>query len=426
MPSIETIPPEILSEIFRWALPNDDHSSPGCQSPRTSAEMPYPVSATCARWRTVALRSSWLWSSIHVEIDKDGHIRPPVPAISLWLERSRNQPLVLGLNADWKDCPPSLTSAINNVLELFTAHMNRWKCIHLYLPDCRLPDASHFPQRGEAPLLTHVDTNVGNTEDMVTSLAPILSSVQQLYLLCDHILACEAIECLALCTELTALELHSVQALPEGYLELVKHPSLRSLALREVREDPTPFFDSLVLPSLESLKIECQDAYLGFSAHLDRFVRHTRLQNLVLCHTNISSKTLLQLLEATPLLIDLRIPENSIACVDNRALTRLTTVIDRPPLCPRLVSLSLGTGVIEARDGLLGQMVQSRRPLTHPDGQHNIPEQPLLRRLELGDGEWLDLHPVDSCIFDWMVIGGLELRLDDVEVGPKHPMYIEY
>ncbi|KAG2070913.1 hypothetical protein BDR04DRAFT_574760 [Suillus decipiens] len=82
------LPTEILSEIFLYCLPQEEHLSPA------SRLAPILLTRVCRRWRQVALGFPRLWSNLLLKDDDDDWHRRAF-CYNYWLERSRGYPLSL-------------------------------------------------------------------------------------------------------------------------------------------------------------------------------------------------------------------------------------------------------------------------------------------------------------------------------------------
>ncbi|KIK61790.1 hypothetical protein GYMLUDRAFT_42838 [Collybiopsis luxurians FD-317 M1] len=93
---IRQLPSEILGEIFVWCLPMDLK-----YSVRSLKQAPLIFTSICRAWRSIALSTPRLWSSLHIYLPP--HLTSDVfsqrkAGISLWLQRSRTLPLSISLH----------------------------------------------------------------------------------------------------------------------------------------------------------------------------------------------------------------------------------------------------------------------------------------------------------------------------------------
>ncbi|KAJ8077583.1 hypothetical protein AAF712_009070 [Marasmius tenuissimus] len=137
--SINTIPVEILTEIFGYFLPKGN-----------ALDSPIPPLVTfvsvCRHWRQASLNAPYLWSTIRLYNPRPSRIQ----MLRQWLERSKACPLTLmleitpfssGDRAEWK----LLVNTMEEALSVLILHLHRWKSVDLHLED--------FPILVESPLL---------------------------------------------------------------------------------------------------------------------------------------------------------------------------------------------------------------------------------------------------------------------------------
>ncbi|KAJ7574452.1 hypothetical protein C8J56DRAFT_472620 [Mycena floridula] len=402
-----SLPPEILAEIFFWALPDaalvEDFD--GCPEPWQKSDVPLNVSQTCREWRAVAFSLPHIWSSIFVDIDDKSKVTPSLALINLWLRRSVNQPLFLGLSVHEK---ADVSNEIHKVLTQFTRHLQRWRCLHLYIP-CHIDSMSEALQLGmnaSAPWLRTLDTDMADQHLALTSVSPILPSLTKLHLY-NILQVFDVREWLTLCPNLVEFQFEAIGELEDYEAQPIVHHALRSLAIKNAYMDLDQFFGLLSTPALEALSISCfASQKISFRTGLGKLLGRCSLKKLSLDDTSIDEVTLIMLLRASPGLQHLEITWNEEPCVRETLLIELT--LSTGNLCPRLESMSFGAGTVEASDGIVSRMVRSRRPFTHFDGAQGHEKIQLLK-LELGDRDWLKDHRDDALAFDVLLQGGLNI-----------------
>ncbi|KAF7985476.1 hypothetical protein HWV62_5247 [Athelia sp. TMB] len=107
-------------------------------------KMPLVLSSVCVLWRSVALTTPALWSSISLVIEPK-HKTSDVLLIGLWLERAREMPLSICLSSrkDWEghgiDTSP--------VLNLFASRSEQWREVDLLLPSSMMDHFSSIHNR---------------------------------------------------------------------------------------------------------------------------------------------------------------------------------------------------------------------------------------------------------------------------------------
>jgi hypothetical protein len=86
--AIWRLPTEILSEIFLYCLPQDQHLLP---KPELA---PLVLTTICRRWKEVAVGFPMLWCTLQLEVDRDNWQQKAL-CYDSWLKRSRGCPLSL-------------------------------------------------------------------------------------------------------------------------------------------------------------------------------------------------------------------------------------------------------------------------------------------------------------------------------------------
>ncbi|EPQ52259.1 hypothetical protein GLOTRDRAFT_95885 [Gloeophyllum trabeum ATCC 11539] len=122
---IDTLPDELLLEVWRWAFP-------ACQSAGCLCTAPWPAHGVCRRWRAIILSSASFWTIFHV---------PPQPATRTMqrrLSRSKHYGLHVNIVAasEGQDC---LDERLVKVVKMLVQQCHRWKT-------CRI-DMTSLPSR---------------------------------------------------------------------------------------------------------------------------------------------------------------------------------------------------------------------------------------------------------------------------------------
>jgi hypothetical protein len=110
------LPPEVLSHIFMYCLPEEQYLSP---APRLA---PMLLTRICRRWRDVALATPGLWCRLFV--DNDHSVWQPTAFT--WLKRSRQYPLSLAVKF--------LAGCITNQRILLQPYLNQISSLFAYFP----------------------------------------------------------------------------------------------------------------------------------------------------------------------------------------------------------------------------------------------------------------------------------------------------
>ena len=161
IPCINTLlPPEILGEIFKHYVFDDDN--PDClpASTRIAAHTKARTTAltlchVCSSWNSLASSDSSLWSSLCVMWPK----KNTVHLVQLWLNRSKSQPLCLFLGEH--PFGEGGSTPVRDILALFISHAHRWQAITLGLNDA-VQDMFRNVPLGVMSSLDHFDVSVRN------------------------------------------------------------------------------------------------------------------------------------------------------------------------------------------------------------------------------------------------------------------------
>ncbi|TDL20072.1 hypothetical protein BD410DRAFT_390996 [Rickenella mellea] len=97
---IQTIPPELLCEIFHHciSLPNDPYGRPSVPRPSVK-EAPLKLGRICRYWRKMALSSPSLWCRLSLRREtNERNLSLDLQIMDEWLARSKRAPLWLSVN----------------------------------------------------------------------------------------------------------------------------------------------------------------------------------------------------------------------------------------------------------------------------------------------------------------------------------------
>ncbi|KAF8885892.1 hypothetical protein CPB84DRAFT_1850265 [Gymnopilus junonius] len=121
---INTVPREILAEIFLGLLEDDDvdlHHSIRPLVSRACHSDPLILGRVCSYWRNVALDTPQLWSRICILKPQRSQVR----LTHLWLERAHVCPLDISIwESDEEECD---RSALQDIMTLFFARREYWR-----------------------------------------------------------------------------------------------------------------------------------------------------------------------------------------------------------------------------------------------------------------------------------------------------------
>ncbi|TFK28097.1 hypothetical protein FA15DRAFT_86578 [Coprinopsis marcescibilis] len=121
---IHVLPPELLSEIFIYALPAERFPSP---SPSAA---PLSLTHVCRHWRQVGLATPTLWSALHLNYRTAVEDVPPA---HLWLSHSGDMPLSLSLSIDFDERPQQA------IIDVFGRYSHRWKHVRFEFSGLQCP-----------------------------------------------------------------------------------------------------------------------------------------------------------------------------------------------------------------------------------------------------------------------------------------------
>ncbi|KAF8893099.1 hypothetical protein BD779DRAFT_1144577 [Infundibulicybe gibba] len=140
---IHRIPPEILCETFAHCSPSLAYQS-----------APQILSSVCRSWRALVLATPALWASLDIACNND-ILRPPLPVIHTYLQRSQTHPLSFTLCSDDSKYDFDTNPNILPVLKALAATRRRWRNVDIKL--IRMTqDILDFIMLGDAPLLESI------------------------------------------------------------------------------------------------------------------------------------------------------------------------------------------------------------------------------------------------------------------------------
>ena len=135
---------------------------------RPSVRRPFQLAAVSRWWRSVALSTPIIWSSISMPVPTNNASQKPITGakflrnyLQTVLQRSRSHPLSIVL--EWKDSVP-LTECqfAESLLSVLSTHASRWRCVALSLPGSEMSPALDLAFRYPTPLLESVDVALPN------------------------------------------------------------------------------------------------------------------------------------------------------------------------------------------------------------------------------------------------------------------------
>lgn len=378
---LQGLPLEILSEIFLHYANDHDEAV-------DLAQVAMLVSQVCRNWRTAALATPKLWSTIVLPIN---HSIPTAQfnLTSTFLHRSGASPLSLYITGTQADRREPIFHAVpvadachrwkhvNCDLQLFQYdNVIRRAIVFLPLLKSLTLSNQHHTQRPawggyvfpSMPKLCSVIMLQGMVPDLLR-----LPWYQLVRLELPIVLAKDFLSALMQCSNLQECKVTVDTRISHADLSIdsVSHVHLRSLRIYAM---PYPFIhmcDCLVLPALSNL---CFTAMLDDAASMefDRFITRSSstLMRLDLALTSLPCSWLLRLLQLSPQLQELMLRGPSSSSFTLEALIRLTVGdprnADHGVLLPQLRLFGLDTPQdVYARQhiydhGVLADMIESR------------------------------------------------------------------
>ncbi|KAJ7141209.1 hypothetical protein C8R44DRAFT_974785 [Mycena epipterygia] len=382
-------PTEILREIFKRCL---DLRYPHVQ-PFSSTEAPMLLCGVCGLWRTIAISTPELWANLSVSVGRNtaGISKPSLPLVKIWIERSGCQPLTLVLQ-DF-GLPSGSADVASDLLDTFLPHIHKWQSITFTLPNHTLPVSLTAPELpyGSASHLQiaklefGIDAFHAGDTPQITGLSRLLTSSSQLHTLYWRNDPC-TLEFLDIrWAQLTVIDLIPFWTpLSQIVRVMRKAPRLRSLSCfiteAETHDigaplvlpdlvilwigtevDISPLFQRLSLPSLLKTNVFCANLVVPQTNVVRCIARSGSLVDTAIFKSlRIPKADLITFLRSSPSLRLLEISNHGEATITNDILTMLTAR-DARCLCPNLQIVRFLESSVSADDGLLADMVASRR-----------------------------------------------------------------
>ncbi|KAJ7037875.1 hypothetical protein C8F04DRAFT_1393245 [Mycena alexandri] len=384
---------DILREIFKSCL---DTCFPHVQ-PFSPAEAPLLLCGVCAWWRTIALTTPELWARLSVSIGREGSDKAQQPSqqlIKTWIARSGARPLTLvlkdlGLRSDMAE----------DVLQILLPHIHRWQSITFLLPNYPFPSALMDVERlfGGASQLQIANLEFGDDPafqaadtPQVAGLARLLSASSQLHTLYYRNDLCTLRFLDISWAHLTVIDLVPMWSPMSQIIEIMqKAPKLRSLsvfiedACKVVRPlllpdlvilwigskvEIGPLFKQLTLPALSNINVFCGNLVppVPQTDVVDCVARSgCSLRIAIFKSLGISKADLITFLRLSPTLLLFEVSNDGAATITDD-IVGLLTAGNTSCLCPHLRIIRFLESSVSSADGLLADMVASRRTKGSP------------------------------------------------------------
>ncbi|KAJ7762527.1 hypothetical protein B0H16DRAFT_1368711 [Mycena metata] len=283
---ITGLPIDILGEIFQWCICEYGFGPSDARS--VLLFEPLVLSHVSRQWREAALSFPLLWSTIWVDRPRAVH----VPMVELWLQNSRQCPLILHLRqtvsppAGQQPLPftdPREYELTDTILFLLGNHLHRWKKITFLFHHTAQRSLLTLPESPTAaPLLEHIQLLNSSWDDhsretmgrILYSYASVKSIVMQRkmaqeFIRWDRLTVLDVADMGAPIRNYLAV-LERCQSLRRADIRITTNPGekpavpptrplhlddLSSLTIKAELLDLAPFFGCLVLPKLEDLSL---------------------------------------------------------------------------------------------------------------------------------------------------------------------------
>jgi hypothetical protein len=403
---VRRLPPEVLGEIFLHCLPGGAFVTPAPLQP------PLLLANVCTMWRSIALSTAGLWSSVAVKVS-GFDVHPHTDLVKLWVERSGTHPMSFQIIGEVKKYineffVPGGKTAAPSLLDLFLPHHTRWRKIHLEVNGwgmetglSRIPDGIVFPHLEDI----YLEREFWFESDDLVRVARMIQAaprLQSLSWICStgynnlnipwpqltlldltgSILFVD--DCLGIiqdCPMLKSGLFMVTLPTPDDGVYLFKHSrfvhhNLEHLDIR-TQGNFQEFLGRLTLPRLRDLSIEM--GYVINAGGQRRMWPQTQfmellarsecsLDSLALSNADIAPGELVACLRYTSLSLRslfLSSDASEYAYVTNEVLRLLTyqpAIQDALPLCPSLANIKLW-GSLSSSDGVLADMIESRWPM---------------------------------------------------------------
>lgn len=126
--SSRQIPPEILSHIFLQCPAVDWDENSNLFLERRLDRTPLLLGGICSRWRSIALATPRLWTSVSLDIQSES-VHTDVLLMETWLARAGQRPLSICLSSS-----SDYDAKMDPLIELFLSRRSSWKKLLLVLP----------------------------------------------------------------------------------------------------------------------------------------------------------------------------------------------------------------------------------------------------------------------------------------------------
>jgi hypothetical protein len=354
-PMINLLPPEIISLIFTFCVPDFNDYDPETFV-RGDPPVPFLLGAVCRSWRSIAWSTPMLWSCLSLHLSSQD-LTILVDLMKEWLRRSGELPLSVRLSCD--PVSGDRGDAIHRTGQPYIFQMIRTISDdyrhRLHALDLRIPatyfEGFHMLQSDSILESLYIDPPDGQSDSEHTlelGFTPRLRRLHlsSVYLKCVqiqwsnithvHAYAFYVDECLEILRRAPQLVwckfplmISGTAPYPEPEEPLIV-PSLKFLHIsREKRVSLTVFINKLILPSLEELFYRASDDATEWELLISLLTRSACPLNSLTLHDAfiISELDLIRLVQKAPRLRKLSISskENRPALLTDRLLSLMST-----------------------------------------------------------------------------------------------------
>lgn len=315
MALIQHLPAELMSEIFLHCMKSREFYDPYDIRPTRLDKTPLLVAKIDSRWRSIALSTPILWSSIALTIQPK-YLKGDVLLAKSWMARSGKCPLTIYLagNGDLKNTM--------QLMEVFLLRCERWHDVQLYLPSAVIRSLSEAKNR--LPRLQRLYIGPMWPADVdIFENAPQLRCVylaagvapSEFKFKWDQLRSCDTgLRSTESCLELFRLtpNLEECIVSPASVYLHNSHPSVELAHLRSmtIRNSPACFLDALLVPELREVFVHPSPGQWNVTPQLVSLLLRSSVQILsfhMKLPINYYRENMVQILQASHSLVELEL-----------------------------------------------------------------------------------------------------------------------
>ncbi|TFK34180.1 hypothetical protein BDQ12DRAFT_690052 [Crucibulum laeve] len=461
--AVQQFPVELWKIVFILCLHDEEFVTP------SSLSAPLLLCQVCHSWRDLALSTPQLWASLSISrFDEGEGCFPRAELADLWLSRSSNLPLSISFGPDTLFDYVEGDDDVKSMMDVILPTLPRWRNASLCFADLTPGNVDAIPEEGAqclekltlllpalpgefygesfdvgylapsvryltgmSPKLCNFEifTNYQGFENVRWSKGiPIIWSQLTTLTLMNRMFFWEGLDILHQCINLVECDFSLIEGyygIPNYSTKVAQLPILQSLSLAFEKNDvgvfPTPmeiFLDCLHAPALRKLCLTVnglwsQDSYTSFISRSNCII-----ESLSLTAMSISSSQFLNCLDLlNTSLVEFKVfgLHSSSKFITNVILDRLSysasdSTPDHSNILPRLEVLELSSCVLNAEDGRIGDMIESRSvPVADPTNERTFGTLRSVR-LNLKKEHW-KLYPKDVELLE-SLNGNMDIFID--------------